>query len=465
MNFWNEKRVRLANPQAKLYNFYEGWNSKGIKITHGAFEDGNIAIVRQGEERIGIPVEMLDKVLDRAGAIVCTDAKPFMDLNIPIIEVPDLNKSVIYFAKFMRKVFKGKVIAVTGSSGKSTVTKMFYDVLSQYGVDSNLNQANTTWGICWNMSNFSLHVPFWAIETSLGGGMTRNSLITRPHYAIVTNVAPVHLKDNQSVEDIARNKAKIFDAVPENGVAVIWREMDYFDIIETAAKEKNLKIITVGESEQADVKIETGEQNIIHLPDRDCVMKPYLPRHLVLDMAFVLAVVNNMKLSVDDAVEKLNEFQALSGRGEMYKGKILRNREIVLVDEAFNANPLSMNAALEGFGKMFAGDDKARVLILGDMAEGGPETRQHHLALAHTIKKIQPARILLCGNEMQALWDILKDEYSGQWYPEFQALNKDLLNWLKDGDCVFVKSSHSICLYRVVNYIKLLMAKYNNDSI
>ena len=122
-----------------------------------------------------------------------------------------------------------------------------------------------------------------------------------------------------------------------------------------------------------------------------------------------------------------------------------------------------MKAALEGFGKMFGGEDKSRVLILGDMAEGGPETQKHHLELAETIKQINPTRILLCGEQMKALWEILKDQYSGEWYPEFQALNKDLLNWLKDGDCILVKSSHSICLYRIVNYLKVLMAKYNES--
>ena len=189
MDFWNEKRVRLANPKAKLYNFYEGWHAKGIKITHSSFEDGNIAIVRTGEETIGIPVESLEKVLDRASAIVCTNAQPFLELNIPIVEVPDLSKSVIYFAKFIRKVFKGKVIAVTGSSGKSTVTKMFYDVLEEYGVSSNLNQANTTWGICWNMSNFSLHVPYW-IAQILGGTIAAFlilQMVTPPAYANMVN--------------------------------------------------------------------------------------------------------------------------------------------------------------------------------------------------------------------------------------------------------------------------------------
>lgn len=462
MNFWNEKRVKLANPHAKLYNFYDGWNSKGIKITLKDFEDGNIAVIRQNDERIGMPKDALEKVFDRASAIIVSDAEPFLELNIPVIEVPDLNKSIIYFAKFIRRVFKGKVAAITGSSGKSTVTKMLHDCLEPYGCASNLNQANTTWGICWNMSNFSLHVPYWVIETSLGGGMTRNSLITRPDYAVVTNVAPVHLKSDQSVEDIARNKAKIFDAMNENGAAVIWREMQYFDILKNAAQDRNLKIITVGESDDADIKIETGESNIIHMPDKSFEMPQYLPRHFVLDMAFALAVVKETGLSVDDAAEKLKEFQALSGRGELYKGKILPDREIILVDEAFNANPLSMNAALEGFGKMFKGDDKSRVLILGDMAEGGPETQKNHLALAQTIEKISPSRILLCGSEIKILYDALKDKYPCKWYQEFSQLNKDLLNWLKDGDCVFVKSSHSICLYRVVNYLKILMAKYNN---
>ena len=293
--------------------------------------------------------------------------------------------------------------------------------------------------------------------------MTRNSLLTRPDYAVVTNVAPVHLKEHQSLEDIARNKAKIFDAVPPTGVAVIYREMQYYNIIENAAKEKNLKIITVGESDNADIKIETGEKNIIHLPGKDCIMNSFLPRHLVLDMAFVLAVINDMKLPVEDAVERLNRFQALAGRGEIFKGKIQKDREIVLVDEAFNANPLSMKAALEGFGKMFGGADKSRVLILGDMAEGGPETRRHHIELAETIKKVEPSVVLLCGQEMKALWEIIKEQYSGEWYPEYSALNKDLLNRLKDGDYVLVKASHSIFLYKIVNYLKVLMAKYNES--
>ena len=460
MNFWNEKRVRLANPKAKFYNFYDGWSAKGIKITHGTFEDGNIAIVRMGDETIGISEKNLEKIFDKVSAIVCTNAQPFLELNIPIIEVPDLNKSVIYFAKFIRRVFKGKVIAVTGSSGKSTVTKMFYDVLEQYGVSSNLNQANTTWGISWNMSNFSVHVPYWAIETSLGGGMTRNSLITRPDYAIVTNVAPVHLKEHQSVEDIARNKARIFDAVPASGVAVIYREMQHYDIVANAAAEKNLKIITVGESENADVKVETGDKNIIRLPDKECIINPYLPRHIVLDMAFVLAVINDMGLSVEDAVEKLNQFQALAGRGEIFKGKIQQDREIVLVDEAFNANPLSMKAALEGFGKMFGGADKSRVLILGDMAEGGQNTLKQHLDLIPVIRQVKPEKILLTGETMKEVWDMIKPEFKGEYFTNVADLNKSLLQWIADGDCVFVKSSHSGGLYKTVNVIKNFMKNF-----
>lgn len=131
-----------------------------------------------------------------------------------------------------------------------------------------------------------------------------------------------------------------------------------------------------------------------------------------------------------------------------------------MIDESFNANPLSMKFSLDGFNKMF-GKNKNKMLILGDMAEGGPETVQQHLDLLEDINKIKPTRVLLCGEQMSVLWDKVKDLYNGKYYTNVEELLADILGWIEDDDYIFIKASHSIELFKAV--IKLRdMIRANN---
>ena len=121
-----------------------------------------------------------------------------------------------------------------------------------------------------------------------------------------------------------------------------------------------------------------------------------------------------------------------------------------------------MKAALEGFKKITGGQNG--VLIIGDMSEGGAETQRQHLELEKTIRDVNPSRILLCGLEVKALWNILKLDFPGAYYENAELLNKELVSWLKNGDNVFVKASHSVGLYRTINVLKAYMKKYNKEG-
>lgn len=451
MDFWNLEKIKEAIGELNTYNFPQNWTASGLRIWHENFKNNNMILMREEGEERGALKKNIDQILPKISAFVTTNAQNYLSYEKPVIEVKDTNKFIVDLGKYIRNFYDGKIIAITGSSGKSTTTRMLYDALYEYGACANLTQENTVHGISWHLTNFSLDVKYWVIESSIGRGA-----MTIPDIAIVTNVAPVHLAKNQTIEDIARAKAKTFDTMAEGKTAIIYRETDCFNIFENAAKNKGLKIITVGESEGVDVKI---DGNSICIFDNEYSLgTEFIPKHLVIDMALALTAVYVLGEDINSAVKVLTDFKSLSGRGETFEGKIQPDKIITLIDESYNANPLSMKATIEAFGEKYS--DKNKVLILGDMAEGGINALKQHLDLVNTIRNINPDKILLLGENMKEVWNMIKTDYKGEFFNDVTELNKSILLWITDGDCVFVKSSHSVGLYKTVNVIKNFMKNF-----
>lgn len=461
MVFWTKENISRALPDAKFYNFPDSFFSNGVRVTHLDFERGNMALVRKSDEKVGIAESFLDSLTDKVSAIICSDYEYFSNYNLPVIEVNAPYDSVIKMAEFIRKQYNGKVIDITGSSGKTTATKMCYDVLSHYGASANLNQANTNFGLAWNMTLYDVDMPYWVNETSLGGGMDLNSALTIPDIAVVTNIAPVHLKPNQPLINVAVQKSKIFSSMKPGSLAFLYKEMEYYDVVERAAKKKNLRIITFGESEDSDIRVLIGSRNSLNIFGRLYAFNDSpTPRHILLDAAIVAGIVYSLGLSIEEAIEKLREFNAIVGRGQVTEGNIDSAHKITMVDESFNANPLSMKFSLEGFNRLY-GSKENKLLILGDMAEGGPETLKQHLYLFKYIEEIKPSRVLLCGEQMANLWDLVNNAYDGAYYRSVNELLPDVLNWIKNDDYIFIKASHSIELFKVVIKLRDMIRNFN----
>ena len=461
MVFWTKENISRALPDAKFYNFPDSFFSSGVRVTHLDFERGNMALVRKSDEKVGIAESFLDSLTDKVSAIICSDYEYFSNYNLPVIEVNAPYDSVIKMAEFIRKQYNGKVIDITGSSGKTTATKMCYDVLSHYGASANLNQANTNFGLAWNMTLYDVNMPYWVNETSLGGGMDLNSALTIPDIAVVTNIAPVHLKPNQPLINVAVQKSKIFSSMKPGSLAFLYKEMEYYDVVERAAKKKNLRIITFGESEDSDIRVLIGSRNSLNIFGRLYAFNDSpTPRHILLDAAIVAGIVYSLGLSIEEAIEKLREFNAIVGRGQVTEGNIDSAHKITMVDESFNANPLSMKFSLEGFNRLY-GSKENKLLILGDMAEGGPETLKQHLYLFKYIEEIKPSRVLLCGEQMANLWDLVNNAYDGAYYRSVNELLPDVLNWIKNDDYIFIKASHSIELFKVVIKLRDMIRNFN----
>ena len=456
MNFWNEKNLKEALGNVKAYNFPENWSSNGLIFWHENFQPENIILARAMGEVRGVLPENIPDLLENCSAIMSTHPVEYFKYNKPILEISgNSGNAVINMARYIRKFFTGKVIAVTGSSGKSTTTRILADIFSsKFKINSNIiSRANTTWGISWNMTCFDVNSAYWIIETSLGGGMSRNSAIIRPDYAIITCIAPVHLTGNMQLKDIAEEKSRIFHAMQEGKTAVLYSGMNYFNLIKNVAEYKNLKILTFGENENDDIRIIHDKENKFIIGGKEYLLNSEpLGKHIMLDMAAALAVAVEEEIPVEDAIDVLKNFESLDGRGAELEVDINNEKVITVIDESYNANPISMEAAITAFGEKYS--DKNKVLILGDMAQCGLESEKYHRGLATVIDKIKPAKIMLCGNEIKVLYDDIKDRYETSYYNNVNELFNDFIKKTSDGDCVMIKASNSVNLHKIITKLK-----------
>lgn len=446
MKFWNKDNLQKAlGEECKLYNMPDDWEASGFRIWHTPLNEGDAVYMRSEGETRGATRKFITPIISKISALLCLNYDEFKDYNVPIIEIKDLTKAFFALARFIRKSYKGKVVAITGSAGKSTTTKMIYEALKDEGAEANLNLANTLIAICWNMTTFDINKKYWVIESSIGNGYAAFADV-----AVVTNLAAVHLKSGQTIEGMARGKSKIFSTMRPNSTAILNREMECYEIFEEEALQRQLKITTVGEREGVDIRI-FAEENSIEIDGKKYyVNQDYVPKYLLYNMASVVGVAKVFGLDIEKTLQKLENFQCIAGRGETSNLKF-QDKNITLVDEAFNANPLSMTCTIEAFGRKFK---ENKVLILGDMAECGDKSQEYHLALADVIKNANPSKIILCGNEMQSLYEVLKSDYVVHHFEDIDKLLEGVSGLINEGDNIFVKSSHSTGLYKLVSFFK-----------
>ena len=169
-------------------------------------------------------------------------------------------------------------------------------------------------------------------------------------------------------------------------------------------------------------------------------------------MAAALAVVKYEGFDIEEALSILRKFKTLEGRGETFNAKLEDGRVITLVDEAYNANPLSMNAAISAFGEKYS--DKNKILVIGDMAECGENTEKYHREISTSIDKIHPQKIYLCGNDIKFLFDEIKDKYDVKLFSAIKDLKEALQKEIQDKDYILFKASHSSKLYKIVSFFK-----------
>jgi UDP-N-acetylmuramoyl-tripeptide--D-alanyl-D-alanine ligase len=422
----------------------------GISIDSRTLAKGEAFFAIQGENRDGH--EFVDGALNAgAGLAVVARSQRGQFADAPLLIVPDVLDALRDLARAARERLQAKVIAVTGSVGKTGTKEALRLALSADGETyASVASYNNHWGVPLSLARCPKSVKYAVFEIGMNhaGEITPLTKLVRPHVAIVTGIEPVHLEYFGSLEKIADAKAEIFAGVEQGGVAVLNRDNPQFARLAAAGKAAGIeRIVSFGEDNNADARLlrlslqadsSTVEATILGQPVTYKLGTP--GRHLVLNSLAVLAAVALVGADLALAALALNNLKPVTGRGAR---TVLRvpGGNALLIDESYNANPASMRAAIALLGQAPIGTQGRRIAVLGDMLELGASADALHRKLADAIEAAGIDLVFCSGQLMCALWEALPSRARGGYAEMAAGLEPAVLGAIRAGDAVMVKGS------------------------
>jgi len=296
--------------------------------------------------------------------------------------------------------------------------------------------------------------------------------LARLHVALITTVAPAHLEAFDDLDAIAREKAAIFDGLEQGGAAIYPADLRVSPILKKAADKKAARVLTFGAKKNCDfslVKADIHASSTVvqaRTNGAETLFKIHTAgRHFAMNALSVLAVAECLGIDRVVAACDLGTWLPPDGRGARIRiplDAVEDQMAVELIDDAFNANPASVAAALEvlaaarphdGVGRVAHG---RRIAILGDMLELGPEEQSLHAGLADLPAMGRVDLVHCVGPRMRALYFALPLKKRGQWFDEAEPLAQKVHGLVDAGDVVLVKGSKGSRVSIVVDALKKL---------
>jgi len=421
----------------------------GVSIDSRSLERGDLFVALQGPTFDGH--DFVAAALQRGAAGALIHRRPAnLPADAPVIEVVDTMKALEDLGRAARARTEAKVAAVTGSVGKTSTKEALRSVLSLFAPTfASAGNLNNQWGAPLSLARMPRDTRYGVFELGMNhaGEISPLSQMVRPEVAIITTVEPVHIEFFPSVAEIADAKAEIFDGLLPGGAAVLPFDNPHFDRLEAKAKRMGARILTFGANEGAwarliDCQVEPdGNQVTAEIGGKRLRYRMAAPgRHLALNSVAVLAGAFAFDLDLDQALPAFGAVQPLKGRGKREFLKI-KDGQLELIDEGYNASPASVRAALGLLGTLPTAFGGRRIAVLGDMRELGSVGPQLHRDLAPDLSAAKVELAFLVGPQMQGLYDLLPDAMKGAHRATSDEMVQPLLAALKASDTVLIKGS------------------------
>ncbi|GAC1339178.1 MAG: UDP-N-acetylmuramoyl-tripeptide--D-alanyl-D-alanine ligase [Bradyrhizobium sp.] len=368
---------------------------------------------------------------EAAGAVAMIVPHKVAGVSVPQLVVKDtLLDGLWALARAARARFKGPVIGLTGSAGKTSTKEFIAAYPRAYASPSSFNNF---WGVPLTLCNADPQASVWVVEMGMNqaGEISRLSDLTRPTVALVVNVQPVHLEKLGSLEAIRQEKVSIARGLRKDGILVLAAGIE--------APEWNGRVVRFGDASEVRELSHAARGDSWQVSAEVCgkqlefSLTPGAP-HRVQNALAALASVHAAGLDETALASELGGVGIMSGRGvEQSAGGA------TLIDDSFNGNPASMAAALDSL-KARALRHGRRIAILGDMLELGDDAPVYHQALAKHLAGIDG--VYCVGPLMRHLYDLLPAGKGLGWHEDPATLQpQEIAALLEEGDVVVVKGS------------------------
>lgn len=448
------------------------WSAVGVSIDTRTLDLGDLFVALVGDNSDGHAHVKEALAKGAAAAMASVPCEGVSDEGLLIVE--NTLSGLQALGRAARARTNAKIVAVTGSVGKTSTKDALRSILEAQGrTHGSVASYNNHWGVPLTLARMPADTEWGIFEIGMNHAheIAPLSQMVQPDVAIVTTVEPVHLANFDSVEGIADAKAEIFDGLKPGGTAVLNADNPHYDRLKSRALAAGAgKVIAFGKSDTSDARL---EKVALHA-SCSCVSasicgeaityKLGIPgEHHVMNSLAILAAIHALGADLALAAMTLATLGAPKGRGER---QIVHatDRQFVVVDESYNANPASMRAAIATLGAAEVKGSGRRIAVLGDMLELGEDEVSMHRGLAGPLANAGIDQVYACGPLMKNLYEDLPAECRAGYADGSEALFDQVASQLGDGDVVMIKGSLGSRMGLIVDGLLALHVEKDTSS-
>ena len=460
---WTLNDMILATGGTVVHDNAPAMPIHGIEFDSRNVNDGDLFLAFKGAHSDGH--DHINAAAKQGAVAALVDHEVESDLTQII--VPDVHKALWELAQKARIRTSAKIVAITGSVGKTGTRDLMTTCLDSLGkTHATAGNYNNQIGAPLSLARMPQDTDYGIFELGMdhAGEIASLSPLVAPDIAVITKIAESHIGYFDNLDGIAHAKAEIFDGLKQGGLAILNADDNYTPMLAEIAKEKGAgRIMRVGTYGNADVRIEqieketNGYQVSIRIDGAVFTFTLGMSAiHWIWSAVMGLAAVAHFGGDLDAAATKLAQHRELDGRGARHN-LIIDGKSVTLIDDSYNASPASMAAGIANLGATKASGDGRKIAILADMLELGDEAGQYHRDLAEHIIKGE-IDILICFGPMMAELadDLCKPTKDVETHhcDDADAAIALTLSLISDHDVILVKGSNGMKAHLVAKTLK-----------
>ena len=449
LNFEQNKEIIRKLRKIALKNFH------GLSIDSRTIKKDNIFLTIKGRNNDG--VKYISEALKKGGKYIIS-SKNIKKHKKRIIKVDNELNFLNYFASQKREKSRAKIIAVTGSAGKTSLKNLIKDQLDSFGKTfCSPKSFNNYLGVPLSLSQLNTNHQFAVFEVGMSkaGEIHSLSKLIKPHIGIITNIGEAHIENFKNLNGIAKAKGEIINNIKKNGTLILNRDDKYFDYFKKRAKFKNLRVISFGISKKSDIYPisfkRNKNENKLTLKICDQILKIKVKNLNIHNILATLTLLKVLNLNFFESASRFTNFQPSEGRGKIYKVKRYK-KKFKLIDESYNANPLSVKNAIKNFQSIQKEKFK-KYLILGDMLELGKKSELLHKDLSKVINNSDIDKVFIKGKNTLTTYKNLAKKKRGNIFQQEEDVDFTLNNIIANNDYVMIKGSNATGLNNLTKKI------------
>jgi len=378
-----------------------------------------------------------------------------------VIEVEDTFKALQALGHAARARTQATIIGITGSVGKTSTRAMLTAAFGAYGtVHATAGNYNNHFGVPITLARMPREVDYAVIEMGMNhaGEIRELTQMAKPHVAIITAVAAVHLEFFDSVFGIADAKAEIMEGLVAGGKAVLNVDNDYFAQLSGRANELGVGVVRFGHDE-AEVQMLSsqiqgwGMDISANLAGQMLHYRIPTPgQHVAQNSLSVLGAMHALGLNPEPGAKALKHAEVVEGRGRPVTLS-MDGKGCMMIDDSYNASPVSTAAAIQLLAQVVP-DGARKLVVLGDMLELGESAPELHRELSEELINAGVDQLFTCGSLMKYAFNAVPQTMQGGAFDTVEALQSALPGQIQDGDWLLVKSSHGSGMWRLAQHLQ-----------